>query len=238
MAWGRIDDTWYRHRKTLALDPVLRGDTAFLFWASISWSNDQLADGVVTMATVRMLGCDRPIADELVRVGFFEHPSNDVYLVHDYAVYNKLRAQVLAERAADAARQASHRESQRDRTRDGWRDTERDKARDTGPLSIARPVSRIPVPENPNPEDSPPPPARRGRRSNGTNLRAVGDNPRATGDAPRQNGTSPRQERDAEKRGPTRLADILAETQRRAGAVAVAVNGKGLHQATLDEVLG
>ena len=49
-------------------------------------------------------------------------------------------------------------------------------------------------------DDSPPPQA--GRRENGTNPRALGTNPRA-------NGSSPRQKREAEKRGPTSLGEIL-----------------------------
>jgi hypothetical protein len=54
-------------------------------------------------------------------------------------------------------------------------------------------------------DDSPPPPA--GRRANGTNPRAIGTNPRA-------NGTSPRQEREAQKRGPTKLHEILSAVQK------------------------
>ena len=47
-----------------------------------------------------------------------------------------------------------------------------------------------------------PPPAKLGRRKDGTNSRALGTNPRA-------NGTSPRQEREAQKRGPSSLHEIL-----------------------------
>lgn len=54
-------------------------------------------------------------------------------------------------------------------------------------------------------DDSPPPPA--GKRENGTNPRALGTNPRATG-------SSPRQEREARKRGPTRLHEILSAVQK------------------------
>ena len=57
----------------------------------------------------------------------------------------------------------------------------------------------------------PPPPTEWGRREDGTNPRSVGSNPRANGDHPRANGTSPRQEREAEKRGPTKLGEILAK---------------------------
>jgi hypothetical protein len=53
--------------------------------------------------------------------------------------------------------------------------------------------------------DSPPPPV--GRRKNGTNPRSAGTNPRA-------NGTSPRQVRQAQKRAPTKLHEILSAIQR------------------------
>jgi anti-sigma factor RsiW len=52
-------------------------------------------------------------------------------------------------------------------------------------------------------EVTPPPPAAPvGRRKNGTNPRVTGENPRA-------NGTSPRQVREARKRGPSSLHEIL-----------------------------
>jgi len=65
----------------------------------------------------------------------------------------------------------------------------------------AAPMPRRERDENEN-ESSPPPPV--GKRANGTNPRALGTNPRA-------NGTSPRQEREAQKRGPTKLHDILTQ---------------------------
>ena len=57
----------------------------------------------------------------------------------------------------------------------------------------------------------PPPPAKRGRRKQGTNPRARGTSPRQNGHAPRQEGTSPRQEREERKRGPMpqSIHDIL-----------------------------
>lgn len=54
--------------------------------------------------------------------------------------------------------------------------------------------------------DSPPPQA--GKRANGTNPRAQGTNPRATG-------SSPRQVREAQKRGPTKLHEILTAVAER-----------------------
>jgi hypothetical protein len=57
--------------------------------------------------------------------------------------------------------------------------------------------------------ESPPPPAERGLRKNGTNPRARKTSPRQTGDNPRANGQSIRQEREAQKRGPVSVGDIL-----------------------------
>lgn len=78
------------------------------------------------------------------------------------------------------------------------------------------PTDRSVRPSVPSEGRIPPPPAERGRRSEGTNPRAAGSNPRANGHAPRQEGTSPRQAREAEKRGPSQLAEILAAAAARA----------------------
>jgi hypothetical protein len=57
--------------------------------------------------------------------------------------------------------------------------------------------------------ESPPPPAERGRRKNGTNPRSVQESPRQTGTNPRANGASPRQEREAQKREPVSVGHIF-----------------------------
>lgn len=58
--------------------------------------------------------------------------------------------------------------------------------------------------------DIPPPPAKRGRRKEGTSPRQLGEHPRANGANPRASGHSPRQEKAAEKRGGlVSLAKIL-----------------------------
>lgn len=68
--------------------------------------------------------------------------------------------------------------------------------------------------------DLPPPPAERGRRSNGTNLRANGAAPRDNHANPRANGTSVRQERKALKTG--RATDVQAAILRAANKGEVA----------------
>ena len=68
--------------------------------------------------------------------------------------------------------------------------------------------------------DSPPPPAERGRRANGTNLRANGHAPRDQHTNPRANGTSVRQERKRLKTG--RVGPNVAAILRAANAGEVA----------------
>ena len=80
--------------------------------------------------------------------------------------------------------------------------------------ATASPVPSDPsVPTRPDPSvdsrEIPPPPAERGRRSNGTNPRAKGTEPRKRAANPRANGTSTRQVRLDQKRGPTELAAVM-----------------------------
>lgn len=104
-------------------------------------------------------------------------------------------------------------------------DAERTRRRDSGRKGAAvrwesdgnanAPANAMPSPSTSKDETSiPPPPAERGRRNEGTNPRAVGNAPRQNGSAPRDVGTSPRQERDARKRGPSSLHQILTAIQK------------------------
>lgn len=102
MPWGRIDDAHYRHRKVAELEEDRRKGCLALYWLAISWCNDQLTDGRVTMTTVRMLGGDPSEAEELVRVGLWDRDGN-AFRVHDFLDFNKSREQVEQERAQRSA---------------------------------------------------------------------------------------------------------------------------------------
>lgn len=65
--------------------------------------------------------------------------------------------------------------------------------------------------------DSPPPPAERGRRKNGTNPRSTESAPRQQGANPRAKGSSTRQVRADQKRGKTNLGAVLREAAQRNG---------------------
>ena len=95
-------------------------------------------------------------------------------------------------------------------------DAERTRRRDAGRKGAAvrwdsnGNANALPSPSTSKDETNlPPPPAERGRRKDATNPRAVGTAPRQNGHAPRDIGTSPRQEREARKRGPSSLHEIL-----------------------------
>jgi hypothetical protein len=51
----------------------------------------------VPQTTVRTLGGSTELAEELVRVGLWERVDR-AYLIHDFAVYNRTKAQVIADR--------------------------------------------------------------------------------------------------------------------------------------------
>jgi len=68
-------------------------------------------------------------------------------------------------------------------------------------------ANAMPKRERDENETNTPSPTAVGQRKNGTNPRATGTNPRAAG-------TSPRQEREAHKRGPSALHEILSSIQK------------------------
>ena len=78
--------------------------------------------------------------------------------------------------------------------------------------ATASPVPSVPsVPSDPSVDsiDTPPPPTSGGRRKTKTNPRANGEAPRQRAANPRANGTSTRQVRADQKRGHTKLAEVL-----------------------------
>ena len=97
MPWGRIDDAHWRHRKLAALDDEIRKPCIGLFWLAVSWCNDNLSDGVVSMTALRQLDGSRDEAEELVRVGLWERADKG-YRIHDFLDFNKSKAQVEQDR--------------------------------------------------------------------------------------------------------------------------------------------
>lgn len=170
MAWGRVDDHHYRHPKVLELSDEHRKGALALFWLTISWCNDHLTDGRVPAGAVRLLGGTVDEVAELIRVGLWEDAAPG-YVVHDYLDFNKSREQVERER-----------EQRRIAGRAGadarWRsDSEVLSSSPSEVLSESPSEMGAPLPVTRYPslvtQTTPPTPPRGGRRSNGTNPRAV-----------------------------------------------------------------
>lgn len=160
MPWGRCDDGFYRHGKVQNLRESMALECVGLYWLAISWCNDQLTDGKVPAAAVRLLGGKKVHALELVRVGLWE-AGDDTFLVHDFLEFNKSKAQVYQERADAAERKAksrgvSHPESRGESRGMSQSDEGDESPGDGGVESHARPVSRLPSPVSQFPEPEPP----------------------------------------------------------------------------------
>lgn len=109
MAWVKLDDKFFVHRKAIAAGVEGRA----LFVASMCYCAMQENNGEFTEADLpviaAMAGVPQEIADRLVEVGLWDRSDRD-YLVHDYLTYNPSSEQIAARRkqaeAAAAARYA------------------------------------------------------------------------------------------------------------------------------------
>lgn len=112
--WFKVDDKLWSSPKWLAASPRARA-----LWVSAgSYCADQLTDGVVTASVLRLFGVRTVVAEELVKVGLWERV-DDGYRFHDWADWQRTKAQVKADRDATKERQQKWREarqSRRDKT--------------------------------------------------------------------------------------------------------------------------
>lgn len=121
MVWFKIDDGFWSHPKVLELS-----DAALALWVRAgSYCAQQLTDGHVTRAALRMLGGNHDAAVELVIAGLWdEAEGGNGWVFHDWDDYQPTREQVMEQRAKEALRQELSRNPQlRDaiRSRDGDR---------------------------------------------------------------------------------------------------------------------
>jgi len=137
MAWVALDDAFLDNPKIIAAGP----HATLLYVAAIAWSNRNLTDGFIPAGKVATLvnweGALSHIplasdageevctghrirgdrcAERLLELRLW-HEADGGYLIHDYPEYQRLREEILAERARSAIRQAeyrSRRQSRRD----------------------------------------------------------------------------------------------------------------------------
>lgn len=99
MPWFKVDDGFWRHPKVMDLP-----DPAVALWAKAgSWSADQLTDGEVPKAALRLFNGKPKAADALVDAGLWT-PSARGWEFHDWAEYQPTREQVEAKREQTAER--------------------------------------------------------------------------------------------------------------------------------------
>jgi len=214
------------HRKFLRMTRAERGDWLTLVLAAInSTKDDDLGTRDDCISILRSYGNARP-ADtiaQFVNLRLLDERIDDGHLLlHDWADHQP--DDPTGEKRKAAERAAAKAGDVRGQSRDSHATVAGHSADSPEPVrGMSNTLSRESRSRDgeerrgDREKNDPPPPAKRGRRKDGTNPRATGEAPRDVGANPRANGTSPRQEREAEKRGPTSLGDILRETARQQG---------------------
>ena len=202
MPWGRVDDTFHSHPKVLGIPVDIRMAAVGLHWMAISWCNSHMTDGKVPFAAIAALGGTDEQAAALVAARLW-HRSGRSYRIHDFLDFN-------TSRASTEERHLQKAEAGRLGAAARWQKASSGMA----PAMALSHGSDAPDPSHTRPiEKTPPPPTSGGRRKDATNPRARGASPRQEGTSPRDNGTSIRAEREAQKRGPTSLREIVARIQ-------------------------
>jgi hypothetical protein len=98
MTWGKVDDNLAFHPKVIAA-----GNEAMGLWVrSLSWSSQQLTDGIIPDAIISALHGEAS-AHILVAAGLW-HEVDGGYEFNDWVDYQPTREQVLAERHATRER--------------------------------------------------------------------------------------------------------------------------------------
>lgn len=105
-----IEDTFHSHPKVVALfDGPCPGPAIALWVLAGSWSMDNLTDGFVPKARVKLFGLHRKSAPELVRVGLWVEVEGG-FQFHEWDQRNPSGKAVKTRRKATAERVARHRQ--------------------------------------------------------------------------------------------------------------------------------
>ena len=102
--WAKVDDRFMRHPKIIAAGR----DARDLYLAALLYCSENLTDGHVPAARLRLLAAEADIdspleaVERLVEVGLWERRGNDGWQVHDYLEYQPSRDKALALKEARA----------------------------------------------------------------------------------------------------------------------------------------
>jgi hypothetical protein len=98
MPWFRVDDGWHSHPKVVALPMAARG----LWITAGTWSADQLTDGYVPRAMLRLWGATSRHADELIAKKLWTPAEPDGFQFHDWSVYQPTSDEAKAKRDSES----------------------------------------------------------------------------------------------------------------------------------------
>ena len=111
MAWGRLDDSFYDHPKTLRIWRKCPGAVG-LHARAISYCAKHQTDGYIMAEIVNGLSPLQRDREEQVKALIEEqawYESEDDFAVHDYLDYNPSKEETEAKRAADRDRKREQR---------------------------------------------------------------------------------------------------------------------------------
>jgi len=95
MPWFKVDDAFHGHPKVMGISPAAVG----VWTLAGSWCANYLTDGEIKLAIVRRLGASDEMIKELVDAGLWID-IGDAYQFKDWAEYQPLKDEVMAERNA------------------------------------------------------------------------------------------------------------------------------------------
>lgn len=112
MAWGRIDDKMYSHRKTMRIPRQRRCEAMGLWTLANSWCNNHATDGHVPRDIWDEFGSSEDVPQLLVDAGYWID-TEDGYLFVNWGEFNLTSDDQQAKREAEAERKRKWRESKK-----------------------------------------------------------------------------------------------------------------------------
>lgn len=95
MPWFKVDDAFHGHPKVMELSPAAVG----VWTLAGSWCANYLTDGEIKASIVRRFGADDAMVQELIEAGLWIDIGG-AYQFKDWAEYQPLKEEVMAERNA------------------------------------------------------------------------------------------------------------------------------------------
>ena len=108
MAWFKIDDGFYSHRKVIGIPRTVRAEAIGTWILCGTWSADKLTDGRIEAFMIDELGGSVAGARALVDAGLWRETADGFRFVN-WKEYQPTRSQVMANRKAERDRKADYR---------------------------------------------------------------------------------------------------------------------------------